>query len=69
MFSGLTNQVSSWMGAVKGDEEVPPPTGEQGELQNPQGDVGNVDVDQAQAAFENINVGEGGEENGAKATR
>lgn len=28
MFSGLTNQVSSWMGAVKGDphdEEVPTP--------------------------------------------
>lgn len=30
MFSGLTNQVSSWMGQVKGgenhDEEVPTPT-------------------------------------------
>lgn len=29
MFSGLTNQVSSWMGAAKGepqDEEVPTPT-------------------------------------------
>lgn len=31
MFSGLTNQVSSWMGAAKGepqDEEVPTPTKE-----------------------------------------
>lgn len=29
MFSGLTNQVTSWMGAAKGDpqdEEVPTPT-------------------------------------------
>lgn len=29
MFSGLSNQVTSWMGAVKGepqDEEVPTPT-------------------------------------------
>lgn len=29
MFSGITNQVSSWMGAAKGepqDEEVPTPT-------------------------------------------
>ncbi|KAG7309479.1 hypothetical protein JYU34_005447 [Plutella xylostella] len=34
MFSGLTNQVSSWMGAAKGepqDEEVPTPTKEAGE--------------------------------------
>lgn len=34
MFSGLTNQMSSWMGSVKGepqDEEVPTPTG----MENP----------------------------------
>jgi hypothetical protein len=30
MFSGLTNQVSSWMGSAKGDQEekVPTPTEE-----------------------------------------
>lgn len=34
MFSGLTNQVSSWMGAAKGepqDEDVPTPTKEAGD--------------------------------------
>ena len=44
MFSGLTNQVSSWIGAAKGDphdEEVPapPPTtsdNQDGELSQPQ---------------------------------
>lgn len=32
MFSGLTNQVSSWMGATKGEQEekIPTPTAEQG---------------------------------------
>lgn len=33
MFSGFSNQVTSWMGAVKGephDEEVPTPTPQQG---------------------------------------
>lgn len=69
MFSGLTNQMSSWMGAVKGDEDVPQPTGEPGDVNIQAGDGSNIDVDQAQAAFENITVGEGGDENGAKATR
>lgn len=42
MFSGLTNQVSSWMGAAKGepqDEEVPTPTKEAtGEASTAEGD-------------------------------
>lgn len=73
MFSGLTNQVTSWMGAVKGeqgDEEVPQPTGtgEPSDLQT-QPEEGGGSVDQAQAAFENVPVGDGSDENGAKATR
>lgn len=66
MFSGLTNQMSSWMGAVKGDEDAAQSAGEPCEVQaQPDGDV-----DQAQAAFENINVsGDGPEEDGVKATR
>lgn len=37
MFSGLTNQVSSWMGSAKGDQEekVPTPT-EETPIQNPE---------------------------------
>lgn len=74
MFSGLTNQVTSWMGAVKGeqgDEEVPQPAGgasEPSDLQT-QPEEGGGSVDQAQAAFENVPVGDGSDENGAKATR
>ncbi|XP_019760480.1 synapse-associated protein of 47 kDa isoform X2 [Dendroctonus ponderosae] len=39
MFSGLTNQVSSWMGTVKGEteEKVPTPTEESNALINPDG--------------------------------
>ncbi|XP_013147350.1 PREDICTED: synapse-associated protein of 47 kDa isoform X2 [Papilio polytes] len=53
MFSGLTNQVSSWMGAAKGepqDEEVPTPTkdatGEQaeGEKQSPTKGASKLDL-------------------------
>ncbi|XP_026500110.1 synapse-associated protein of 47 kDa isoform X3 [Vanessa tameamea] len=54
MFSGLTNQVSSWMGAAKGepqDEEVPTPTkdatGEttaEGEKQSPTKGAGKLDL-------------------------
>lgn len=66
MFTGLTNQVNSWMGAVKGDEEVPPPSGEGVDASQQQVEVA---VDQAQAAFENINVNDAGDENGGKATR
>lgn len=74
MFSGLTNQVTSWMGAVKGeqgDEEVPQPpgTGEPSDLQTQPEEGAGVGVDQAQAAFENVPVGDGSDENGAKATR
>lgn len=37
MFSGLTNQVSSWMESVKGDheEKVPTPTEENNALTSP----------------------------------
>lgn len=37
MFSGLTNQVSSWMGSVKGDheEKVPTPTEDNNALVSP----------------------------------
>lgn len=77
MFSGLTNQVTSWMGAVKGenDEDVPQPTasGNPDDQQEPQtygeDGGGGGGIDQAQAAFENVPVGDGGDENGAKATR
>lgn len=65
MFSGLTNQMNSWMGAVKGE-------GEGGEAP-PQ----NVDAQQipseiatdvtAEPSFENVPVGEEGED--AKASR
>ncbi|XP_073959604.1 synapse-associated protein of 47 kDa-like isoform X5 [Choristoneura fumiferana] len=54
MFSGLTNQVSSWMGAAKGDpqdEEVPTPTKEataepaaEGERQSPTKPGGKLDL-------------------------
>lgn len=64
MFSGLTNQMSSWMGAVKGDETQP--GGETQQLDQQATDVGAVD--QAQAAFENVPVAEGVDEEG-KATR
>lgn len=39
MFSGLTNQVSSWMGTVKGEteEKVPTPTEDSNALINPDG--------------------------------
>lgn len=69
MFSGLTNQVSSWMGAVRGehDEDVPQPTGDEPEAQTQGADDGVTN--QAQAAFENVPVGESGEEGEAKATR
>lgn len=39
MFSGFSNQVTSWMGAVKGephDEEVPSPTVQQSSSSEPQ---------------------------------
>lgn len=37
MFSGLTNQVTSWMGNVKGDQEekVPTPTDDNNTLLSP----------------------------------
>lgn len=51
MFSGLTNQMSSWMGAVKGDEAAGDGTQSEQQIQSEGGAV-----DQAQAAFENVPV-------------
>lgn len=72
MFSGLTNQVTSWMGAVKGeqgDEDVAQATGETSDIRTQPDE--NVGAEQAQAAFENVPVGggDGTEEDGGKATR
>lgn len=64
MFSGITNQMSTWMGAVKGDEAQP--GGEQQQQDQQANESGTVD--QAQAAFENVPVAEGEDEEG-KATR
>lgn len=58
MFSGLTNQVSSWMS--KNEEDVPQPTGEPQPVE--------AVPEAAEQAFENVPVGGEGEE-GAKATR
>lgn len=74
MFSGLTNQMSSWMGAVKGDqdEEVPQPVGgaagSEEQPQPPQEAPQATEVATAAGdeQFENVPVGE--DENG-KATR
>lgn len=58
MFSGLTNQVSSWMS--KNEEDVPQPTDAQ--------PAAEVVAESAEQAFENVPVGGEGED-GAKATR
>lgn len=64
MFSGLTNQMNSWMGAVKGEG------GEEGEQQqsvDPQQVQSEIATDvTAEPSFENVPVGE--DEQG-KATR
>lgn len=54
MFSGLTNQVTSWMGAVKGenDEEVPQPPPGAG-TEEPL-DQSLANVEQAQAVQETV---------------
>lgn len=59
MFSGLTNQVSSWMGAAKGEE------GEAAAGVDPA--QSEVATDAGEQAFENVPVGDDSE--GAKATR
>lgn len=60
MFSGLTNQVNSWMGAVKGEggEEGNPNAEQQQQSPLPQSEVAGEASEQA---FENIPVGEDGE--------
>lgn len=62
MFSGLTNQVSSWMGAVKGEQEgdaaAPADSGDPAQ--------GEIATDAGEQSFENVPVGDDGE---GKATR
>lgn len=65
MFSGLTNQVSSWMGAVKGGEEGA--EGAAGVPENADPTQNEIAADAGEQQFENVPVGEEGE--GAKATR
>lgn len=60
MFSGLTNQMNSWMGAVKGEGEEGANPGAEAQ---PQGEIAGEASEQT---FENIPVGEDGE---AKASR
>lgn len=61
MFSGLTNQVTSWMGAVKGEQEGDPAAAE-----NADPSQSEVAADAGEQSFENVPVGDDGE---AKATR
>lgn len=65
MFSGLTNQVSSWMGAVKGEEGGEAAAGAPENADPAQ--QSEVAADAGEQQFENVPVGEEGE--GAKATR
>lgn len=60
MFSGLTNQVSSWMGNVKGEEGDPSAQGATDPGQS------EIATDAGEQSFENVPVGEEGE---ATATR
>lgn len=57
MFSGLTNQVSSWMGAVKGEngDEIDPNAEPQAATQN------ETAGEATEQSFENVPVGEEGE--------
>lgn len=58
MFSGLTNQMNSWMGAVKGEGEEGNPNADAPPPQQPITDVAGEASEQT---FENIPVGEDGE--------
>lgn len=61
MFSGLTNQVSSWMGNVKGEG------GEGAAGENTDPTQSEIAADAGEQQFENVPVGD--ESEGAKATR
>ena len=65
MFSGLTNQVSSWMGAVKGEQEGG--EGAAGAPENADPTQNEIAADAGEQQFENVPVGD--ESEGAKATR
>lgn len=62
MFSGLTNQVSSWMGKQEGGEAAAGAS-ESADPTQPN----EIAADAGEQQFENVPVGEEGE--GAKATR
>lgn len=65
MFSGISNQVTSWMGSVKGepqDEDVPTPTLQESNNEQAQ----NADASQQQ--LEDVPIASEGDE-GAKAQR
>lgn len=62
MFSGLTNQVNSWMGAVKGDQEGADPAAQE----NVDPVQSEIATDAGEQSFENVPVGGEGE---ASATR
>ena len=68
MFSGLSNQVTSWMGSVKGepqDEDVPTPT-----LQQTQKETEAQEPQSQQPPLEEIPIAsEGGVEGGPNAQR
>ncbi|XP_031638234.1 synapse-associated protein of 47 kDa isoform X2 [Contarinia nasturtii] len=57
MFSGLTNQVSSWMGAVKGENEGGDPAAQE----NVDPVQSEIAADAGEHSFENVPVGEEGE--------
>lgn len=68
MFSGISNQVNSWMGSVKGepqDEEVPTPAFQ--ESNNEQAQIAETSQQQLEGLSEIPIVSEGDE--GAKAQR
>lgn len=64
MFSGLTNQVSSWMGTVKGENEGDAAAAAAAPIDPAQSELA---TDAGEQAFENVPVGDDSE--GAKATR
>lgn len=68
MFSGLSNQVTSWMGSVKGepqDEEVPTPTAT---LQNDTQQAAEIPQEIQQQPLEEVPIASEGDE-GVKVQR
>lgn len=70
MFAGLSNQVNSWMGAVKGepqDEEVPSPTLQEQQEQQQQAELEHQNI-MEQPPLEEVHIASESEE-GVKAQR